>query len=1323
VASGGVIRHERIVNHNILHRRLWYSEGRQIRSVDESFLREDSRSLVVLGEAGMGKTTLLGSLRKHDGYGLCSARQLINSPDPREFLGEATTLVIDALDEVSAQRDGDAVDLVVRALARLGNPRFILSCRVADWRSATSRQAIADFYTQPPLELHLEALERADAAAFLAESLQADEAESVLDRLEASNLPGLWSNPQTLGMIERVAREHDLPVSKGALFDRAVSLLVAEHREEKAGTTLAGMAEEDVLDAAGAAFAAIILAGKEALSRKAETDADDLPLREVLKLPGAGPLANILDARLFAARGQDRFTYAHRSIGEFLGARWLARQADTPRKQRRLLELFGSQPLVPSSLRGIHAWLAWHSPALAPVVIASDPMGLIEYGDADKLTPAEGRALLYALRDLSRENPSFRGWADYRVAGLAQPALLDELREALTAADTEPSVRLLVLEALEGSPLVGRLQQELLQILLDETALFALRSEAGLRLISLKPPLEWPKLLATLNDRKKDDDVRLALELMRAIGFEEFEDPLIRDVTLAQLERTERMVGVYFGLEQELPADRIDPLLDAVAEAAKELGNRHERRMNNAITDLAFGLIARRLEGEPPEPGRLWSWLEPFSIHIGFRRESREAVAHRLQNEHGLRQALQHYVLFEQPGDKTVWDRAWRLADRSSGLAPTDDDVLILLRGLKTEDNRWRDLVRLARHSAEEGETVRKAAERFAKSEEDRHWLATLSNPPVPEWQIEQDKAARRRKDEREAQWADHRRDFMARIDAVRGGDYGAVVNPAKAYLKLFYDVGDEQVDGPSRLEEWLGSELRDACLAGFEAFLLAEPPKPTADEIATSFADGRHWEAGYIIVSALAERLRQGRGFADLSSERLMAGLFELLHTHIHDHAGIGDLAGALSSALRERGEWEAAQRLYIEPQLAKRADHVSGLYPLLHEPLDSKLAETLAIDWLERFQDMGSVPEAELIDHLLASERGVEVLRVLLPRRRGLQSLSNERRLTWDAVGLLVDFEATRKSLEAAGKIEPALLWHVRARLGGRFGTARLNLNAAQLDFLIKTFRGPFPIKKRPDEVTTGDTNPWDASEFIGALINRLADDVSDAAIAALAELRDDQSDDYFFALRVAAAEQKRKRVEADWRAPDLATIASATADEPPTDAAQMQAILLDELSIVQKKLRGSDVDWYRDFYKGPAPRVEDDCRDTLIKMMRPLPFGIEAVPEGHLADDKRCDVICTLGNLMVPIEVKGQWHPELWTAADQQLDRLYVNDWRATRGIYLVLWFGGGTPKPLMKPPRGGPLPKSADELREALMAQSATTRDGRTQVVVLDLTRPE
>jgi hypothetical protein len=69
------------------------------------------------------------------------------------------------------------------------------------------------------------------------------------------------AGPQTLQLLERVAERRRLPDSKGDLFASALSLVWKEHRDEKGATPLAAMSEATVLDAAGAAFAALILAG------------------------------------------------------------------------------------------------------------------------------------------------------------------------------------------------------------------------------------------------------------------------------------------------------------------------------------------------------------------------------------------------------------------------------------------------------------------------------------------------------------------------------------------------------------------------------------------------------------------------------------------------------------------------------------------------------------------------------------------------------------------------------------------------------------------------------------------------------------------------------------------------------------------------------------------------------------------------------------------------------------------------------------------------------------------------------------------------------
>lgn len=53
----------------------------------------------------MGKSELTQWLGSQASHALCTARQLLTRHDPRSLLGNATTLVIDALDEVPARSE------------------------------------------------------------------------------------------------------------------------------------------------------------------------------------------------------------------------------------------------------------------------------------------------------------------------------------------------------------------------------------------------------------------------------------------------------------------------------------------------------------------------------------------------------------------------------------------------------------------------------------------------------------------------------------------------------------------------------------------------------------------------------------------------------------------------------------------------------------------------------------------------------------------------------------------------------------------------------------------------------------------------------------------------------------------------------------------------------------------------------------------------------------------------------------------------------------------------------------------------------------------
>lgn len=167
--------------YDFLPRRLRYAANRDLREVGHEDLLNLPGNVVLLGEAGGGKTRLTEWLGKHDGYVRCTARQLING-NGRQVRGNARVLVIDALDEVAVRGDGDAVDLVLRALRDAGYPQFILSCRLSEWRAATMVEAIREQYRDGALQVDLLPLDAGQATAFLTNRLgDATRAKEVVD--------------------------------------------------------------------------------------------------------------------------------------------------------------------------------------------------------------------------------------------------------------------------------------------------------------------------------------------------------------------------------------------------------------------------------------------------------------------------------------------------------------------------------------------------------------------------------------------------------------------------------------------------------------------------------------------------------------------------------------------------------------------------------------------------------------------------------------------------------------------------------------------------------------------------------------------------------------------------------------------------------------------------------------------------------------------------------------------------------------------------------------------------------------------------------------
>ena len=1311
-----------------LRRRLWYVDKDGQHWLEQDDLLARPEPLIVLGEPGMGKTKLLKVIGGKEDNAFCRATQLINRTRPETLIGNAKRLVVDALDEVAAQSQGDAVDLVLQKLGQLDYPPFVLSCRVAEWRSATASGAIAEQYDSAPLEVHLEPLTRDEQLQLLTElTNDADRARVLLDHFEAFG-PDFLGNPQTLELIAALPA-NALPRTTVELFEQAIETLRKERNPVKEE-----LPREAALNAAGAAFAGLILSGNGRIVDKPGglIDPGDkaLPLTEAEAFDH-GHVSRAADTKLFAADRSEGLTYAHRRVGEFIGARWLAERADTRAKRRRLLEQFSSHGLVPASLRGLHAWLA-RDPQLADAVIDADPMGVVEYGDAEALTADQARRLFGALERLAAENPRFMDWREYRAASLVTLPLMAEVERVVRDPNAEFGFRVLLLQQLDGAPTAETLRDLLRQLMLDEAQPYGIRQPSAMALVSLGGE-DWPALLEQLRCQARENSLRLAHELLDDIGLETFSDGQIVAIILARdglslcpvgAEPERNTVTGFYRLAKHVPVARLDGLLDLFAAYAEELLPEHAGYEENDLIDLQYALALKQIgNGSSVDPLRLWRWIKPFDEENSYRREQGKELADWLKINAPVRQAIQRHVLLDEVSGKDVWQRAWPLHRDTLNLYPTQEEVVALLNSMNLADPRWREVLDLGRTWGEEGRPLREAAMRFAAGQpEDIAWIEAKAERPVPEWERKQDERTRKRDAERTAKHAGHRREFLAKIEGVRAGEYGLILAPAQAYLKRFQDIGDG-VPAHERVAEWLGEEVAAAAREGFEAFLQARPPRPRAAEIARSFAESKGWSAGDIIVAALAERVRtKKRPFDGLSGERLAAGLFECWHRMIDDHAGLKELGPLLEAELKRRGQWRRVVRIYVEPQLRRRTQHVDRLWAIMRGD-DGGLGADLAEDWLTRFPDMSGEAEVEMIDRLIRSNRR-DALRALLADRQG-KALDDERRRNWEAVALIVDFDAARARLGNA--IEPELLWHLRARIGGRRyhddgeGSPAF-LSTDQLAWFIATFRALWPATGHPTGTTMGDTNPWDASQHIRELITRLGNDVSPEAVTALAALRDAPEDGYTWALRTVAAEQRQKQADEGYTPPSLDQVKAVLDGGPPGSVADLRAIVVEELEELGRRLRGSSEDEVRWFWRGNEPLGENDCRDLTVTLLRGhlAPLSVYPMDEADMPQGKRADIVFYHGELWLPVEAKRQQHPDLWVAIEQQLERLYTGHWQAEgQGIFLVFWFGSTFNLPAR--PDGGPKPTTAAELQAALEAHPAVEA-GRVQVVVLDLSRP-
>ena len=1319
---------------------------------------------VLLGDPGSGKTTAF----EHEYRELGAAAILL---DARDFLTldsnsrpewREKTLFIDGLDEVRAGASDTRTPLddIRGRLDALGCPQFRISCREADWLGESDRSRLAVVARESTIAtLRLDPLTDSDIVAILSTRPSIDSPQFFIEQAEARGVGGLLSNPQTLNMLaDVVGGWGGWPQSRLETFEMACLQMAAEHNKEHSHADQLPP-RNALLDAAGYLCSAQLLTGTAGYTfGPGKVDSAYIALDDCDYVDSAA-LRPALSTRLFKGVHERRFTPIHRHVAEFLGARHLARLITEGLPARRVLALIsGADGVVVTEMRGLSGWLAAQCGAVRGLLVERDPIGAALYGDIRGFSTDEKDRLLRALgrREVRTSLGRNVSWfeIDSAFGALAspdmEPVIEDILAEPSRDSDHEGLIQFVLTLLWQGSPLPS-LAPSLLAMVRDDTWPPHVRSLALNGFLHATAgaeghTAEFKELLAGVHAGTiPDPDNQMRGALLARLYPAEVPPSSIWDYLTERGNR--HLMGHYWAFQEhdllrQSSDEDVAELLDQLSERRADVLPALE---SHYADSLPMRLLARGLEahGDEVPVTRLYAWMRAATPQLGRGFDPEDDSLGRVRDWLGQRSEIQKAMLSEglrrcPDSDRYYHDahEVWGALHGSSlpldfGLWCLDQAVeLAPLHSKASEDLLWRAFREWREQGNARGLSRRVLTERVRGHAALEKRLSALaegvanSEAAAVHDTVERSKAEEERAREREEEISYVR----SNAEALRKNraSIGLLDGLGRAYF-LYRLPGARHIFPVERVSELLGGDqsLIEAALAGLRETLWRSDVPDFGEIIRLQEVSRRHpldfaFLAGLDILQqedpSRLEELSQSQMQTGLAFYYCTpAGFTETPAWHIEWTDRFPELVAEVAarctlSAIRHGDGYspalETIRRLEAHPTLR----HETSLRLLAKFPSRAALKKLETLDSL-LWTALADPDRSSLLD--------------LIDGKLSLRSMGVAQRVRWLAAGAVAAPEAYGARMEAFV----------------REGERRVRGLAAFFDSRESSFPLPFPNDEScapalgalialmgrsfaPTEGAGFVTLEMTASGQISRLIRQLASLPGGDALQALDSLVS-QPDLVHWRDQLVRARDDQRAVHRDaaYRHPDLEQLHHALRNQEPANAGDLAALVLDRLSTIASVIRTGNTDDWRQYWNEDSdrhpltPKHENSCRDALLSSLRAtLPSGVDAQREGQYAGNKRADIRVTHGASNVPVEIKKDTHPDLWSAIRRQLIAQYTRDLETSGyGIYLVLWFGEAG----MPPPPTGTRPKTPGELQQRLEETLTADEALKTEVLVVDV----
>ncbi len=1310
---------------------------------------------VLLGDPGAGKTAAFEREAEESGGKYIKARVFAAFKPTAEDKGK--TLFIDALDEMRAgEGDGwTSLAQVSKRLEELGCPRFRLSCREADWLGESDSAALKRVSPNGDVvALHLDPLSNSDVIEILHHKDSVPDPGEFVRKAGEHRLGELLHNPQTLNLLVEAVGGNEWPQSRKEIYEMACRQLMREesraHRDAKRKKH---HSPESLLDAAGYLCAIHLLSGIAGFALDEDASDDQHYYWNELTAQNL-PLLLALKTNLFQKDGEEQRIPVHRSVAEYLGARYLAARIENGGLPfvRILALMTGEDGGMVPDLRGLAAWLSVHCRTGRPDLIERDPLGVVLYGDVRNFVVDDKRLVLNALKNEAQRYPWFRSqdWTSPPFGALGTADMESAFREILVSPSrTEADQALLdcVLDAIRHGDPLPALSDPLETVVRDASYRPVVRTNAARALMHVMPD-ESSKLLKLAEDIRagavEDRDDRILGVFLRKLYPLQISPEQIFDFLRPTGDRN---ISFTFW-DHELPTltakENLPALLDQLVQRHVALRKTsHDFRINRTTGKL----LVRGLEahGDNITNERLYDWLGvglDEHEHTRLEREHSERIANWFANRPSRYKAIIERGATLCADQEKIWYCMSRCTMRLHGSPPADIGIWYLKQAAADPSKELAQyyfhqaVYKLIRDGGQQDLTG--SALEFLESWVNAYpvfqpWLEWFTTCPIGEWQQEhaiQDRERNIEQKKRKAEWVGY---YRKHLDAIRDGRaYPQILhNLAQAYNGSVYEATGESPR--ERLEDFLDGdkELIEAAYSGFR-HILDRNDLPTVSEIIELELKGKMHFVRTPCLVGIDELFQSNQTDAMQLNDTVLSRLLAFRFTD-----DIGKNPEWVNTLIQSRPALVAEVLIaYALPMLRAGKEHVSGLYPLANNDVYCEVARIALPPLLEGFplrarkQQLGNIlaPLLKAALHLFDKK----FLILIVKKKLGLESMDAAQRVYWLACGLIIDPAAySEKLIQYIGKSKPRRN-HLAGFLHDRLerGFPDVVLPEIVLAHLIELLLpGCTPERPKGAHVVSLSMH---TADLMRSFINKLGGNPSESATHELERLLTLPSLTHWHTtLRGALHEQRIARRKATFHRLSVEEVSRTLANLQPASAADLAALTFDHLRDISRKIHDGSTDDYGQYWsygesnkKLDKPKPENDCRNALLSDLRERlgRLGIDAQRESSRADNKRADILISYGGsngFNVPVEAKKDDNRDLWRAIHEQLIPKYVRDPGAEGyGIYLVFWFGGKG----MKPPFDGKKLRSAAELEERLRQTLAPEESHRIQVCVIDCSLP-